>query len=110
MPPHAQSEGAKKPALGGLDQENVMSVTDQSTGQFQKDATAVGHSSAAEDAEQALTPKRHGFAEAELLAHECGLHHAGQPHSAFHETEAERKNRLSAQRIAQSSARLLPGS
>ena len=72
--------------------------------------TEVIHSSAAECDESALTPKRPGFAAAELPEHEYGLLHVGQPHSAFHETEDDRKNRLSAQCIAQSSVRLLQGS
>jgi hypothetical protein len=49
----------------------------------------------AEDSGSALTPKLPGFAEAELPEHEYGLRQVGQPHSAFHETEDERKNRLS---------------
>jgi len=72
--------------------------------------TEVVHSLMVECAESALIPKRPGFAEAELPEHEYGLLQVGQPHSAFHETEDDLKNRLSAQRIAQSSARLLQGS
>jgi hypothetical protein len=72
--------------------------------------TSTVHSSAAEDFESTLTPKRPGFPEAKLPGHGYGLRHIGQPHSAFHETEDERKNRLSDQRIAQSIARLMPKS
>ncbi|MDR3158607.1 MAG: hypothetical protein LBU11_06280 [Zoogloeaceae bacterium] len=55
-------------------------------------------SSAVEDSESTLSPKHPGFPEAELPARECGLRHVGLPHSAFHETEDERKNLLSDQR------------
>jgi hypothetical protein len=70
--------------------------------------TKAVHSSTDEDSESTLTPKLPGFPEAELPAHEYGSHHVGVPLSAFHETEDERKNRLSDQRIAEATARLLP--
>ncbi len=63
----------------------------------------------AECAESALTPTSPGSAVWEPQEHEYVLPHVGQPHSAFRETEGERRSRLSAQRIAQSSARLLQG-
>lgn len=71
--------------------------------------TEVVHSLAVECDESTLLPKCPGFAAAELPEHEYGLHHVGQPHSAFHETEDEMRSRLSAQRIAQTRARLLRG-
>jgi len=70
--------------------------------------TEVVHSLVAECAESALTPTSPGSAVWEPQEHEYVLPHVGQPHSAFRETEGERRSRLSAQRIAQSSARLLP--
>ena len=69
--------------------------------------TEVVHSLVAECAESALTPTSPGSAVWEPQEHEYVLPHVGQPHSAFRETEGERRSRLSAQRIAQSSARLL---
>jgi hypothetical protein len=72
-------------------------------------ATEVVRSSGAGCDGSASSPKRPGFAEAVLPEYEYGSHHLGQPHSAFHETEDEMKSRLSAQRIAQSIARLLQG-
>lgn len=71
--------------------------------------TEVVHSLVAECAESALTPTSPGSAVWEPQEHEYVLPHVGQPHSAFRETEGERRSRLSAQRIAQSSARLLQG-
>lgn len=76
----------------------------------ENESTEAAHSSPAGGAESALTPKRPGLPEAELPEHEYGLRHVGVPWPAFHETEDEQKNRLSAQRIADASARLMPGS
>lgn len=72
-------------------------------------ASEAAHSLAAECGESALLPKRPGFAAAELPEHEYGSLHVGVPHSTFHETEDERKNRLSDQRIALARSRLIPG-
>ncbi len=64
-------------------------------------------SSVVEDVELMLSPILPGQFPAELSEREYGSHHVGLPHSAFHETEDERKNRLSPQRIEETRCRLL---
>lgn len=45
----------------------------------------------------------------ERLSHECACIQVGRPYPEFHETEDERKNRLSDQRILDARRRLCPG-
>jgi len=66
------------------------------------------HSSEVEDTELASSPIYPGWPPAELPMREDGLPHFGQPHAAFHETEDEMKNRLSAQHIELAKSRLCP--
>ena len=68
----------------------------------------VVRSIAAGDGKSKVFPIHPGWPLAELEPRECGLPHAGSPHPVYHETEDERKNRLSAQRIEHARARLLP--
>lgn len=70
---------------------------------------ATAGSLVAADIESTFLPKNPDSLVVEPPGREYGWHHFGQPHPAFHETEDERKNRLSGQRIADSSARLMPG-
>lgn len=70
---------------------------------------ATAGSFGAADIESTFLPKNPDSLVVEPPGREYGWHHFGQPHPAFHETEDERKNRLSGQRIAESRARLMPG-
>lgn len=70
---------------------------------------ATAGSFGAANSESVPSPNHHGLFEAEPPGHGYGSLQFGQPHQAFHETEDERKNRLSGQRIAESRARLMPG-
>ena len=58
--------------------------------------------------ELTVPPKDHDSIEQERILRECGSHQCGRPHQDGDETEDERKNRLSDQRIELSRSRLLP--
>lgn len=75
-----------------------------------KDCFLAEHSLEAGDAELASSPIYPGSMPAELPEHVRGLPQVGAPHSDVHETEDEKRNRLSDQRIAVAKARLCPNS
>lgn len=99
LPAQEESSDVKEPPQG-RPEEDLLSI---------RTITSTEHSAQAEGAESATAPTEAGRFPEKRSVHECESHHVGAPSGAFHETEDERKSRLSAQRIADATSRLLPG-
>jgi len=70
--------------------------------------TDIENSSEAEDTELASFPTDLVVTAGQQPSHEYASPQVGLPRPVFHETEDERKNRLSDQHIAESRKRLMP--